>query len=75
MEEMDKMTERQISNLEAIIDSHLDNRIIGIILKDGKEVGGIVDEANDIYSEFTLVDGNGDYTTVRIEEVEKVYYY
>lgn len=68
-----KEVEKENKNLEAIVDSHLENKVIEVILKDGTEAGGIVDEANDIYTKFTLVNGNGDYRTVALEEVEKVY--
>lgn len=67
------MTLTEIENLEAIVVSHLDNKIIEVILKDGTETGGIVDEATDDYNQFTLVNGEGDYHTVALEEVEKVY--
>lgn len=66
------MTLTEIENLEAIVVSHLDNKIIEVILKDGTETGGIV-EAIDDYNQFTLVNGEGDYHTVALEEVEKVY--
>ena len=67
------MTLTEIENLEAIVVSHLDNKVIEVILKDGTETGGIVDEVNGDYTEFTVVNGKGDYRTVALEEVEKVY--
>ena len=68
------MTLTEIENLEAIVVSHLDNKVIEVILKDGTETGGIVDEANEDYTKFTLVNGNGDYYEVALEDVEKVNY-
>lgn len=71
---MRQMTLTEIENLEAIIVSHLDKKVVEVILKDGTETGGIVDEANETYTKFTLVNGNGEYRTVALEEVENVYY-
>ena len=68
------MTLKEIENIESIIVSHIDKKVIEVILKDGTETGGIVDEANEDYTKFTLVNGNGDYCEVALEDVEKVYY-
>lgn len=66
---MDKMTLTEIENHEAIITSHLDHEVVEIILKNGKEIIGIVDEPNEDYTEFTI---NG--KAVNIEQVRNVYY-
>lgn len=69
-----KMKLKEIENIESIIVSHIDKKIIEIILKDGTETGGIVDEANEDYTKFTVVNGKGDYRTIELKEVEKVNY-
>lgn len=68
------ITKEEIELAEKIVESKLNNSIIEVILKNGTETGGIVQNYDSNLEYIELANGAGDFFKVRFLDIDQVYH-